>query len=186
MLGELVWQFRGPAEQQVTWVDVLEYELQIRKRAMRWVRQGKYTVKDAIATAMKDQEVRTTYFVTQLACAKPRKRERSPQAEPRQQNPNTPRNNQSKGKGGKGKGDKGKGKGGRQDTAGTWDTQAVNSAKRHEKTLAAVPGSGKGICIKYNKGTCTIPNCRYEHACMRCGEYGHRIGQCPKPKVLAK
>ncbi len=160
LLGELVWQFRGPADQQITWNDVLEYEWQIRKRAMRWVRQQKYTVGESISMAMKDQEVRTTFFLTQLACSKPRKRERSPPAAPRQAAPNQPRNpqqQQNKGKGNKAKGGKGKGKGGKHDggggSASTLDTNAVNMAKRNEVLLVSVPGSGKHICIKFNKKT---------------------------------
>ncbi len=193
ILGELVWQFRGPSEQQVTWMDVLEYEHQIRKRALKWVRQQKYTIKDAIAVAIKDQELRTTYFVTQLACAKSRKRDRSPNPEPRRPNPNQPRNNQEKGKGkgGQSKGSKGKGKGGKQDWGynnnntnepSSADAHAVNSAKKKEKLLAAVPSNGRFICIKYNKNSCG-GQCRYEHACLRCGEYGHRLTQCTKPRV---
>ncbi len=184
LLGELVWQFRGPADQQVSWNDVLEYEWQIRKRAMRWVRQQKYSVGESITMAMKDQEVRTTFFLTQLACSKPRKRERSPQPVPRQPAPNQPRNpqQQNKGKGGKGKGNKGKGKGAKNDGGGggnsTADTKAVNYAKQTEVLLMTVPGSNKYICIKFNKNTCA--GCNFEHACMRCGEYGHRLAQCPK------
>ncbi len=183
LLGELVWQFRGPGDQQITWSDLLEYEWQIRKRAMRWVRQQKYTVNDAIAMAMKDQEVRTTFFLTQLACSKPRKRDRSPPAAPRGQPSNQPRNpqqQQNKGKGNKGKGGRGKGKGNKGDGQGaaTADTTAVNHAKKNEVILLSVPGSGKPICLRYNKNTCT--GCSFEHACLRCGEYGHRLAQCPK------
>ncbi len=137
--------------------------------------------------AMKDQEVRTTFFITQLACSKPRKRERSPPAVPRQPAPNQPRNQQqqpNKGKG-KAKGGKGKGKGARNDGGGTnastADTTAVNTAKRTEVLLVAVPASGKMICIKYNKNTCIGGGCNFEHACLRCGEHGHRLSQCPKP-----
>ncbi len=185
LLGELVWQFRGPADQQVSWNDVLEYEWQIRKRAMRWVRQHKYTVGEGISAAMKDQEVRTTFFLTQLACSKPRKRERSPPAIPRQPAPNQQRNQQqqAKGKGNKGKGNKGKGKGAKNDGGGgnnsTADTNAVNQAKRNEVLLVSVPVSGKYMCIKFNKNTCA--GCNFEHACLRCGDYGHRLSQCPKP-----
>ncbi len=160
---------------------------------MRWVMQNRYTVKEAIAAAIKDQEVRTTYFVTQLACAKSRKRERSPHPEPKQPAPNQPRNNnQAKGKGGQGKGGKGKGKGGKQDWGqrpdhtGTAETREVNSVKRNEKLLVAVPGSGRMICIKFNRDTCAGAGCRYEHACMWCGEYGHRLGQCTKQKTPIK
>ncbi len=187
LLGELVWQFRGPADQQVSWSDVLEYEWQIRKRAMRWVRQQKYTVAEGIAAAIKDQEVRTTFFITQLACSKPRKRDRSPPAStgPRQPNPN--QQQQAKGKGNKAKGGKGKGKGskndggGKQDNAGTAESNIVNTAKRYEVLLSTVPGTSKQICYRYNKNTCV--GCRFEHACLRCGEYGHRLSQCTKPKT---
>ncbi len=188
ILGDMVWQFRGPADQQVTWQDVLAYEHEIRKRAMRWVRQQRYTVKEAIEAAIKDQEVRTTHFVTQLACSRSRKRDRSPLPEPRQPTPAQPKNNQGKGKGGQTKGGKGKGKGGKQD----WSNQtspeinAVNQAKKKEKLLSAVPNNGRFICIKYNKNTCVGQGCRFEHACLRCGEYGHRLGQCTKPKVMYK
>ncbi len=183
LLGELVWQFRGLADQQITWSDLLEYEWQIRKRAMRWVRQQMYTVGDAIAKAMKDQEVRTTFFLTQLACSKPRKRERSPPTFPRGQPSNQPRNpqqQQNKGKGSKGKGGKGKGKGNKNDGGGgvNADTNAVNQAKKYEVLLTAAPGSGKAICIRFNKNNC--PGCGFEHVCLRCGE-GHRLTQCPKP-----
>jgi hypothetical protein len=133
---------------------------------------------------MKDQEVRTTFFLTQLACSKPRKRDRSPPAVPRGQPTNQPRNpqqQQNKGKGNKGKGGRGKGKGNKGDGQGaaTADTTAVNHAKKNEVILLSVPGSGKPICLRYNKNTCT--GCSFEHACLRCGEYGHRLAQCPKP-----
>ncbi len=190
ILGEMVWLFRGPGDQQVSWVEVLQYEHEIRKRAMRWVRQQKYTVKEAIEVAIKDNELRTTHFVTQLACSRPKKRERSPRPEPRQ----PPRNNQNKGKGGQNKGGKGKGKGGKQDWGNSSssnadpqnaDSMLVNQAKRKEKLLSSAP-NGRFICIKYNKNTCWDSSCRYEHVCLRCGESGHRLGQCPKPKTTLK
>ncbi len=193
ILGEMVWQFRGPGDQQLSWVEVLQYEHEIRKRAMRWVRQQRYTVKEAIAAAIKDNELRTTYFVTQLACSRPKKRERSPNPEPRR-TPNQPRDNQGKGKGGQSKGGKSKGKGGKQDwgassssnaEAQSADASAVNQAKKKEKLLSAAP-NGRYICIKFNKNTCRLTDCRYEHVCLRCGEYGHRITQCGKPKTLLK
>ncbi len=110
ILGEMVWQFRGPGDQQVSWVEVLQYEHEIRKRAMRWVRQQKYTVAEAIAAAIKDNELRTTHFVTQLACARPKKRERSPKPEPKQTTQNQQRNNQNKEKGDRAKGGRAKGR----------------------------------------------------------------------------
>ncbi len=196
ILGDMVWQFRGPADQQVTWVDVLSYEHEIRKRAMRWVRQQRYTVKEAIEAAIKDQEVRTTHFVTQLACSRSRKRDRSPLPEPRQPAPAQPRNNQGKGKGGQTKGSRGKGKGGKQDWSQSSSSNvgnqtspeinAVNQAKKKEKLLTAVPNNGRFMCIKYNKNTCFGQGCRFEHACLRCGEYGHRLAQCTKAKVMLK
>ncbi len=190
ILGEMVWQFRGPGDQQLSWVEVLQYEHEIRKRAMRWVRQQKYTVKEAISAAIKDNELRTTYFVTQLACSRPRKRERSPNHEPRQQTQNQQKNNQTKGKGGQSKGGKGKGKGSKQDSGSSSsnaeaDAYAVNQAKKKEKLLSAA-ANGKYICIKFNKGTCSGVNCRYEHVCLRCGDYGHKLSQCNKPNTLLK
>ena len=34
------------------------------------------------------------------------------------------------------------------------------------------------ICWNYNKGTCTRKDCKFAHACSKCGKDGHTISQC--------
>ena len=34
------------------------------------------------------------------------------------------------------------------------------------------------ICWNYNKGTCTRKDCKFAHACSKCGKDGHTVSQC--------
>ena len=75
--------------------------------------------------------------------------------------PKGPGKGKDKGRGGKGKGDAPKGP--RRDTK-----QAARESRATPSTPAAQLATkvgNKTLCLRYNKGTCTDPNCKYTHAC---------------------
>ena len=41
----------------------------------------------------------------------------------------------------------------------------------------------KGNCWRFNKGTCTYPNCRFAHRCNSCGSTSHGAHACTKKNV---
>ena len=75
--------------------------------------------------------------------------------------PKGPGKGKDKGRGGKGRGDTPKGP--RRDTK-----QAARESRATPSTPAAQLATkvgNKTLCLRYNKGTCADPNCKYTHAC---------------------
>ena len=74
------------------------------------------------------------------------------------------------GKGDPARGGKGRGKG-KQD-GGKQPRKETKQTARETRTLPSTPAAplatklgNKTLCLRYNKGTCTDPNCKYTHAC---------------------
>ena len=68
--------------------------------------------------------------------------------------PKGPGKGKDKGRGGKGRGDTPKGP--RRDT---------KQAARESRATPSTKVGNKTLCLRYNKGTCADPNCKYTHAC---------------------
>ena len=45
--------------------------------------------------------------------------------------------------------------------------------------MATLP-DGRPVCFRYNSTGCQAPNCRFVHACGKCGAMGHPMGECSK------
>ncbi len=184
LLGPTVNKYRSSRNIGLTWDDLLKYEFEIRKKAMRLVTNGGRTIAEAIKEATQDDELRSLHFTLQLVTSGRTARSRSPRRSPRRE-----RNEAPKVKG-KGKGDdrkgKGKGKGKKGKNNDSWDqpsaeVMAYTEAKKTERLTWK--SNGKNICVRFNRGDCWYPNsCREPHVCLRCGD-NHPLYRCPKPKI---
>ena len=190
ILGKQVASYKTSKNVRLGWPEVLEYELEIRKLACKRVNQGKDTMANALLYAIKDNELRTHSFVTPLAVSGHRGRSRTPRRDTRRDNTNEREGGKGKG-GAKGKG-KGKGKGGskasgsadRDDNADNGWGKIVNQMRKNEKVEFSIKKGVKWLpkCIRYNKGICREPACRFEHVCLRCGG-AHPVPECGEPAV---
>ncbi len=182
LLGPTVAKYRSSKGVGLAWDDLLKYEFEIRKKAMRLVTNSGKTIADALKEAMKDDELRSLHFTLQLVTSGGTVRSRSPRRSPRRDRADSSKGkgkgkNDNKGKG-KGKGKKGKGN----ESADTPEFTAYQQAKQTEKLTWKY--NNKNICVRYNRNDCWYPHaCREQHACLRCGELGHPIFRCAKPKV---
>ncbi len=171
LLGEEVMEFKGAKGAHFEWEDLLAYELELRRWAIKKVTEGKLTLREGLHAAIGDNELRTKFFLTPLALTRaPRRRSRS--RSPRK--PKEPQNKGAKGSKGRGKkagssGDGKPGKGG--GDAGSAGRTAMNRARKKEWLRFKLDGKdGQMLCIRYNQGYCGDAKCRYAHACMRCGQ----------------
>ena len=106
VLGKEVAAYRTAKNVRLSWTEILEYEFEIRKMACKRTNQGKGTMAESLAYAVKDNELRTKFFVTPLALTGPKARSRTPRRDVKGKGKDND-------KGGKGKGrgkDKKKGK----------------------------------------------------------------------------
>ncbi len=189
LLGPTVAKYRSSKGVGLAWEDLLKYEFEIRKKAMRLVTNSGYTIADAIKKATKDDELRSLHFTLQLVTSGRSARSRSPRRSPRRERgrDNAPKGKSkgggkqdSKGKGGgKDKGGKGKGGGSESNNPAAFATYL--EAKKNEKLTWR--HGGKNVCVRYNRGDCWYPHsCREPHVCLRCGG-SHPIHSCPNPKI---
>ncbi len=163
LLGEDVFEYAGPRGTRLLWDDLLNYEHELRKFAIKLTCDGSHTLSSALTAARKDNELRTKYFVTCLALT-PAPRRRSRSRSPRPKVTLTPKGKGKQAQKGKGGGKKGS------DSAGSKAKNAVNRSRIAEKLQFKLEGKdGKQICIRYNQAECHSDTCKYAHACLRCG-----------------
>ena len=156
-----------------SWELVLAYEFAMRKAAFRSVREDGCTLTDAMAAVIKDQELRSLYFLSPLllsanqrssvnstrqAIALSTSSGGHPRGEKRgrankRQHTDSPSTGQSKGSGkgsGKGKNNKGKGKG------------------SNDGQVSKTP-DGRDLCYNWNAGRDCDGKCGRVHACRVAG-----------------
>ena len=141
-----------------TWSQVLTYELELRKAAYRFVRDGKCTcLNSAIEKVIDSSDLLNLHFIIPISLGK--KQSSSSEEEPGIPPPPAPHP--------AGRGTKGAGKG---KQLPSWERQWGKAARTPE---------GKCICFKYNKrGGCSAgKNCRFEHVCQRC-YHRHPFYEC--------
>ncbi len=179
--------------------DFLNFDQEVRKRAIRQVNETQITLAEAVNEARKDTELRTKFLVQRLAVAHllprgiadsgatplpPRgpKRLQLEDYTPRLTTgnagsstdgaPERPKK-QPKKKGGKG-GGKGKGAGKSDKDDAEW--KRISLARKMSRN--SPPGDGKGICWSYNKAAgCQNPSCNFHHLCLFCGR-SHPLDRC--------
>ena len=202
LLGEEVYGLKsvdakGKTVAQPSWPLLLSYEHQIRKKAWRLVETKNIPLVEAIKLAMKDEGVKSRYFITPLAVSggnlvptpetekdklgrqrsPSRKRSRSTRRQDSNRRHNEPKwGKKPKGKG-KGKNrDKGKGSGSRLERT---------FPEHNGKKFSTKTPDGKDICFKFNSPheRCRDKNCRFEHVCGYCFEKdGHPAHMCGRKK----
>ncbi len=163
LLGEDVYEYAGPRGTRYLWDDLLAYEFEMRRFAIKLTCDGTHTLASALVAARKDNELRTKYFVTCLALT-PAPRRRSRSRSPRPKATPAPKGKGKQTAKGKGGGKKGT------DTSKNKGRNALNRAREREKLVFKLEGKdGQQICLRYNQAECHSDACRFAHACLRCG-----------------
>ncbi len=187
---------------KLSWADFLNFDQEVRKRAVRQVNETQATLADAINESRKDNELRTKFLVQRLAVAHllpqpsgenwgPLNPTRGPKRtvltlEDQTNRPNHPgasgsdapaarpkKQPKKKAAGEKG-GGKGKGTGKLDKSDPDWQRiAAARKISRHQQ-----PGDGKGICWNYNRSIgCQRADCNFHHLCLFCGR-SHSLARC--------
>ncbi len=189
LLGPKVYKYKSNRGTSLSWEDLLGYEFEIRKRAMRRITSHNVTIHEALQEAMENYELRAMQFTLPLLSTSSRSggraRSRTPKREPK--HPNTEGKGKGKSKGNnwdaKGKGrDTGKGKGGGKQEQ-TPEQQAAgklyNEAKKRGTQFNYKHGKWN-VCVRYNKLACPWgEQCQNAHVCLKCGEK-HPYPDCPR------
>ena len=211
ILGEEVWGLEaksagGQVIAKPSWLQVLEYEFQVRKAAYKSINEGA-ELSDALKAAKASDSIKTRYLITPMAVAATAAKNETRIAiwQPEQARDEAglaawankgkwqPKHNDNskgggkankKGKGGKsGKGgDKGSGGGGGGKGGGKEGVQNFfNQAKKNPALapkLKFTTADGRKICFRYNKGHCAADACAFAHVCAKC-EGSHPYQSCP-------
>ncbi len=210
LLGERVYGYRA-CGLRIGWNELLQYEYEIRRLAIKRVNRGEANLCEALAAALKDPDLKQLHFTLPLSTMGKRdgpqrneenkrppgerkvdqelKRLRAENEQLRRnaaagsgQNAPIPNNTTPPRKGAKGGG---KGKGGGKNFG---KAEQIKELRSREKLMMKLPGNGGLVCYYYNIDSCTRGReCKFHHVCMRCGQQGHTVldGNCrqaPIPK----
>ena len=148
-----------------TWSQVLTYELELRKAAYRFARDGKSScLNSAIEKAIDSTDLLNLHFIIAMTLGK----EQSCPGEEEVAAPPPPAPHPA------GRGSKGSGK---SKQMPSWERQWGKAARTPE---------GKLICFKFNKpsGCAAGKNCRFEHVCQRCF-HRHPFFECRYKRASA-
>ena len=66
LLGPKVYGYKSSRGVRLSWDDVLNYEFEIRKRAMRRINANNETIANALKEARENDELRSLHFTLQL------------------------------------------------------------------------------------------------------------------------
>ncbi len=182
LLGPKVWKYRSSKGVGLSWDDLLTYEFEIRKRAMRRVTSHGVTIDDALTEAVGNDELRSMHFTLALVTSGPKAKESRPRSRtPKRDSKERNAWNEPKGKGkgkGKDKGGKGKNKGSPLTPEQIHAATLYNEAKKAGKIDYKHGKWNK--CVRYNKLTCLLGDrCPNAHVCIICGEK-HPLPQCKR------
>lgn len=132
---------------QPAWTIILRYEYELRKAAIKLVRDEGETLANAMSLVVRDPELKEIYFTSPIALSKNARSHPPPALEDHTSLKRARREtrNDTKGKGGKGTGKGGKGGKG--------------------KVKLSLTPDGRQICFKYNNGSCP-GNCGRVHVCQ--------------------
>ena len=142
------------------WALILQYDQEIRRLAMKRVREGASSLMDALPYAWRDSVCKERNFATPLALSTSVGRQDPPGERHEQGDKRDSRGDKSpKGKSGGKKGDKGTGKG-----------------KKNKPQCASASPSGAKICFRFNTGKCKSgKKCTFEHICGVCFSTSHNM-----------
>ncbi len=191
LLGEHILELNveddnGNTLAQTSWKNMLRYEFELRKMAIKLVNREGETLHNALKRASMDGELRTRYIVTTLALEGSRTSTKRPfqQLDPPQ--PTEPANNRNRNPKGKGRGkDKGAGKGkkGNNNKGGNAgardDTCRFNRARREGRVKNMTEGENpQRICWNFQRAQGCRGGCNFAHVCALCLG-NHSIKDCP-------
>ncbi len=66
LLGPKIWGFRAPGGVGLRWSDLLQYEFEIRRKAVERLTDGTHTITDALKSTYLDADIKGTHFTLQL------------------------------------------------------------------------------------------------------------------------
>ena len=131
---------------QPPWAVVLMYEHELRKAALKLVREGTASLVDSMARVCSDTELKEIYFTSPIALSRSSKARSSSEGDgSKKQRTDPPERTSRKGDG---KGSKGKGAG-----------------KGKNKNKVSLTSDVRQICYKFNNSTCP-GNCGRVHVCQ--------------------
>ena len=205
LLGPRVWGHVTPLNIGIHWADLLKYEFEIRKVAMKEVTEKGRDLTTAVLSAMRDPGLESRHFTMAMATnpnrnpgvskPSPSKKEASGtggEAHLKRQleqelakvkrlrmdlesSSGSGHPAQYKGSGGKGKNKKQGGK-----DANDADRARFNDCRRKERLVIKLDGGkGQPICNWFQTASCAKGGaCTFAHVCMRCHAPGHGILEC--------
>ncbi len=204
LLGEDIYTLKvedevGSIVAQTTWKNLLKYEHELRKLAIKLVNRQGSTLAAALKQASTDVELRTKYIVTALAL----EGTRGPLKRKQQQTDWgtgadwARSSNESYGgyRAGKGKGknkDSAKGKGKKGDrnnggkAGGKNEGNRFNKVRRANRLKSTTEGQNpQKICWAFNRQAGCAGTCNFAHVCVLCLG-AHSLDQCPRYDELMR
>ncbi len=191
LLGEHILELsveddNGNTLAQTSWKNLLRYEFELRKLAIKLVNREGETLHNALKRASADGELRTKYIVTTLALEGPRSSAKRPFQQLEPPPPAEPARNPNRNTKGKGRGkDKGAGKGKKGNNnkganAGAVDNGCrFNRARRDKRVKNLTEGENpQRICWNFQRVQGCRGGCNFAHVCALCLG-NHSIQNCP-------
>ncbi len=183
------------------WTELLAYEHEIRKQAIKRVNRGEASLCEALTSALKDADLKQLHFTLPLSTMGKRDtpqrnddNERPPKGRKLEQelkrlkaeNEQLRKQSSSSSSGQTSAPypppppqprEREKPKGGAKGKGGGKNMKKAEQLKEmrnREKLMMQLPGGGGLICYYYNIDSCTRGrDCSFHHVCMRCGLEGH-------------
>ncbi len=205
LLGEDIYGLKvedeaGNALAQTTWKNLIRYEHELRKHAVKLVNRQGLTLAAALKSASTNMELRTKHIVTTLALEGTRSSTKRnyqtmewPTSNDVARGSSDPYggNRGSKGKSkGRGK-DASKGKAKRGDKAagkanGKSDSSKFNKVRRANRLKSTTEGQNpQKVCWAYNRGSGCSGGCNFAHVCVLCLG-AHSVEHCPRYDELMR
>ncbi len=212
LLGEQIYQYRaGPL--RIDWGAFLNYEYEIRKKAIKRVNKGEATLHNALVEARVDYDLKQLHFTLPLSTMN--RRDAAPRAETGKRGGNNNSDSRLEQEVKRLRSEiqslrssassshlpyaspppaplalqdhgasSSKGKS-KGKKGGNPKVEALKHLKATEKLHSSLPNGGGMICYYYNIGSCLKDKaCKFHHVCMRCLREGHSALDSDKCKQI--
>ncbi len=205
LLGEDIYGLKvedesGGTMAQTTWKNLIRYEHELRKQAVKLVNRQGLPLAAALKQASADVELRTKYIVTTLALEGTRSSAKRNYPTMEWPAGSDAARGSTDSYGG-GRGAKGKGKGRGKDSAkgktkkgdraaaksnGKGEASRFNKVRRANRLKSTTDGQNpQKVCWAYNRSSGCGGGCNFAHVCVLCLG-GHSVEQCPRYNELMR
>ena len=187
LLGPTIAGYSAHSGTTLRWEDLLGYELAMRRAATEAVNDGTSGFTIGLANAMKDGDLKSTYFTLPLTVSGKRGHSsgtggaEEPAHKALKQEINSLKNLISKMGANKGKSE---GKGQKAKASSSVPTDLSEYKDKEILRFRTEGANGKAICTFFQRKACTRKNCKFAHVCWRCHKPGHAIIDCSMPPRL--